>query len=82
MNLISGFMLDENGHLLKLLEEKSRKEKTFYEIIFIKEPENKEWSELRKYLPRYYGTVNIFNGTENCILFKTVCVICIYELYT
>ena len=64
-------MLDDNGHLLKLLEEKSLKEKAFYEIIFIDEAENKEWFELRKYLPRYYGTVNIFNGTEDCILYKT-----------
>jgi len=56
------FMLDDHDHLLKLLEEKSLGEKTFYEAVFMEEPENEEWFELRRFLPRYYGTVAIFNG--------------------
>ena len=65
---VPGFMLDDDGHLLKLLEEKSLKEKAFYEKIFMEEPENQQWHELKKYLPRYYGPVNIISGGEECIL--------------
>jgi len=66
------FMLDDHDHLLKLLEEKSLGEKTFYEAVFMEEPENEEWFELRRFLPRYYGTVAIFNGKVDCIPFNTV----------
>lgn len=61
-------MLDEEGILLKLLEEKSLKEKAFYEKIFMEEPDNNEWSDVKKYLPTYYGSVNLSNGSEDCIL--------------
>ena len=74
-------MLDDNGYLLKLLEEKSLKEKAFYDLVFIKEPENEEWLELKKYLPRYYGPVNVFNGIENCIPFKTIYILDIHIFY-
>ena len=65
-------MLDDDDHLLKLLEEKSLGEKAFYEAVFMEQPENEEWCELRRYLPRYYGTVAIFNGKVDCIPFNTV----------
>lgn len=66
--MFSGFMLDEDGYLLKLLEEKSLKEKIFYEKVFMTEVNNDEWFELKKYLPKYYGQVEICKAERKCIL--------------
>ena len=64
-------MLDDDGHVLKLLEAKSHKEcleEVLYEHVYKKEPRNEEWRTLKNFLPFYFGKVNLTHLGKNCIL--------------
>ncbi|XP_065063604.1 inositol polyphosphate multikinase-like isoform X2 [Rhopilema esculentum] len=61
-------MLDDDGHVLKLLEAKSHKEcleEVFYEHVFKKEPRNEEWRTLKDFLPFYYGKISLTHLGKN-----------------
>ena len=65
-------MLDDDGHILKLLDKNTKlvyMEQEFYETLYNKEPDNEEWAELKKFVPKFHGTVELIHNERYCILF-------------
>ncbi|KAG1693714.1 hypothetical protein DVH05_023115 [Phytophthora capsici] len=56
-----------NGRILKPFQSKQRgqREADFYNRVFVSEKDSPEFVELRKFLPGYYGTVEVEEGRES-----------------
>ncbi|KAK1944607.1 Inositol polyphosphate multikinase [Phytophthora citrophthora] len=56
-----------NGRILKPFQSKQRgqREADFYNRVFVSEKDLSEFVELRKFLPGYYGTVEVEEGKES-----------------
>ncbi|KAL3660041.1 hypothetical protein V7S43_014964 [Phytophthora oleae] len=55
-----------NGRVLKPFQSKQRgqREADFYNRVFVSEKDSPEFVELRKFLPTYYGTMEVEEGKE------------------
>ncbi len=64
-------MIDNDGHLLKILDKGTKlvyREQEFYETIFHEENDKEEWSEIKKYIPEFFGTTTLLHNEKECIL--------------
>ena len=63
---ISGFLSTSDGCVLKPVQRppKGERERDFYEWLYKSKETAEEISELKRFLPKYFGTLDLKCGTE------------------